>query len=568
MKHFAYIIFILMLSATGVAAQETVDTVLDSVAVTGADSALVSELTPSLLSRPGGILNEGYVAHDLDVIRTHLRERGWWKADVTAAADTLAGNRATLEFMVEAGSPALFGLVRTNAGDDAPVTATGPDDRHYGEPYSRAVIEREIAELVAAMTAEGYPAASVTPSLTASGDTVHTTLTAIPGTRAMIDSIAIAGLTRTKDHVIRRELAPLAGQPAGLETVARCSDIIGALTFVRTDGDPRIVYAGGRAILAVRLTEGSQGTFDGVLGYQPDDEGDSGNLVGKIDLGFDNLLGTGREAAFRWENLGEDTEDLELGYTEPWLFGRPYSATASFLQEERELLDYVRTVMTGGIDRDFGRLTLGATLRYEKVSADSTDSYSGSGIEGGAAWTALDNRRNPTSGIRYALSWATLSKKYRFAGRDDTRIERLEIDVDHYVPTWKRQTLAVFLRYRNVDIPREHLSLSDRYWIGGATTIRGHIESQYPAIKALWTTAEYRFLTGESSRVFLFMDTGWLVNRTETGGSWDKTTTNVTGYGFGLRVSSRAGVLGFDYGLAKGDSPGDGKLHVSMRTEF
>ncbi len=124
------------------------------------------------------------------------------------------------------------------------------------------------------------------------------------------------------------------------------------------------------------------------------------------------------------------------------------------------------------------------------------------------------------------------------------------------------------MRYRRVDIPLKNLGASDRYWLGGASSIRGYGESMYPAVKALWSAVEYRFLTGETSRVFVFADTGYLENREKFEGLFRKKTRTLIGYGFGLRIESRAGMLGFDYGLGRGDSPGDGKLHVSMRTEF
>ena len=47
-----------------------------------------------------------------------------------------------------------------------------------------------------------------------------------------------------------------------------------------------------------------------------------------------------------------------------------------------------------------------------------------------------------------------------------------------------------------------------------------------------------------------------------------KKNTTLTGYGFGVRLTSRAGILGFDYGLGRGDSPGEGKLHVRVSTAF
>jgi len=53
-----------------------------------------------------------------------------------------------------------------------------------------------------------------------------------------------------------------------------------------------------------------------------------------------------------------------------------------------------------------------------------------------------------------------------------------------------------------------------------------------------------------------------------SGDAYGKKNLTRIGYGFGLRLESRAGTLGFDYGLGKGDSPGQGKLHVRLSAEF
>ena len=577
-RHYLFLIYavclllvwcLLPLSATG---QETADTILDSVAVRGIDDTLAGEMASSLLSRKEGILNDGLIDHDLDTIVTYLRERGWWNATASAAADTISAGRAVLTFDVSPGKPVVFGGIDIDTAGDAGTADGTPEFNAVdvkGERFTRGALEGIVDDLIDRYTGEGYPGVTVTPLFSARNDTVDVKLSLATGRRAGIDSIAVRGLTRTKEAVIRRELAGLVGRPASHETAEEARALIDRLSFVRASHPPGIEYdAGGRGMLAVELQEGGQGTFDGVLGYQPDDSGGSGEVIGKIDLGFTNLFGTGRSARFRWENLGNQTEDLEIGYTEPWVLGYPYDVSLSFVQEERESLGYVKTSASAGIGRHIGSLRLNAGLRYEKVSADTLHSSRAAGVQADADWTILDNRLNPSRGIRYGAAWSMVSKRYRLGSGGRTSLERLEIDFDHYIPTLAHQTAALLLRYRRVDIDLEHLSASDRYWLGGATTIRGHGERIFPAVKAFWATAEYRFLTGETSRVFLFCDTGYLVNRERTAGRYVKKTREATGYGFGIRISSRAGVLGFDYGLGRGDGPGDGKLHVSLRTEF
>jgi len=547
----------------------TVDTFIDSVIVTGIDSLFREEISVQLLSKKGGILNDGLIEYDIKTLTNHLHEHGWWNAHVEASVDSLQNGQMVLTFSVKTGNPVIFGTVSTHITDDKPSFDLHLNKELYGTRFTRNELDAALNGITGRFADNGYPEVSVFPSLSANGDTVDVRLKITTGHRAHFDSVLVRGLTRTKDSIIQRELSHFLGRAADPGISSEVRAIIGRLTYLRLTGDPLIAYdPDGKCILVVNLSEGQQGSFDGVIGYQPSAGKGSGELIGSIDLSLNNIFGTGRSSRIRWENLGTNTEDLEIRYHEPWILGFPYSITTAFTQEERQRQGYTRTILTAGIGRNIGRLQLHGGFRYEKVSADSLYSSRASGFDISARWTAVDTPLNPTSGIQYAAAWSIVSKRYRFITGERNSLERTQFDLDHYIPTFPRQTVAVLLRYRRVNTQLEKLSPSDRWWLGGASTIRGYRESMFPALKALWSTFEYRFITGETSRVFLFVDTGYLVDRMRYGDRFHKKTETLTGYGFGLRLQSRSGTLGFDYGLGKNDSLGEGKLHVRLTTEF
>jgi len=98
---------------------------IDSISFTGIDSLVTNEIIPLLLSREGGILNEGLVEYDTRTIADFLRENGWWNAAVTASVDSAGGGTA-LDFKVDTGKPVHFGRIEIKAGDG--VSSTFPPD--------------------------------------------------------------------------------------------------------------------------------------------------------------------------------------------------------------------------------------------------------------------------------------------------------------------------------------------------------------------------------------------------------------------------------------------------------
>jgi outer membrane protein assembly factor BamA len=542
---------------------------VDSVLVTGIEGIPRTDIEHILLSKPGGILNDGLIEHDSTALSEYLHEQGWWNASVASSVDTSKAGRTLLIFSIAAGKQVKFGSIILYIPEGIRRVVKEPPPNLYGKPFTRPSLDSLAREIVTGLADNGYPGASVDPKLTSHGDTLDVVLQVNPGIKAHVDSISIQGLTVTKDVTVRRVLSRFHGRDISPELLSEVRAVVGRMRFLRLSSDPSIDYSdAGRGILLVKMEEGSQGTFDGVLGYQPAASGSGGELVGKVDLGLANLFGSGRSTNVRWENLGNKSSDLELHYEEPWVLGFPVNATGAFSQEDRQAQGYTRTLFSAGIGHTLGRLQGNAGFRYEKVSSDSTRSYGASGIEAGISWNAVDNPLNPRSGARYSASWSTVVKNYRFGAGARTSLTRTELGMDNYIPTYFNQNVALLLSYRDVTSGNGLLDPSDRFWLGGASTLRGYRERIFPAVRALISTVEYRFLTGEASRVFVFVDTGYLQDRVQSGEETVTQSITRIGYGFGLRLQSKAGVLGFDYGLGKGDSPGEGKLHVRLSTEF
>ena len=72
-----------------------------------------------------------------------------------------------------------------------------------------------------------------------------------------------------------------------------------------------------------------------------------------------------------------------------------------------------------------------------------------------------------------------------------------------------------------------------------------------------YANLEYRFLTGLGSHLFLFVDLGTM----------NPPQLQIS-YGIGARLEAQSGRLNLCYGLARGDSILNGKIHVSLGTAF
>ena len=100
--------------------------------------------------------------------------------------------------------------------------------------------------------------------------------------------------------------------------------------------------------------------FQGILGLasSKDDKSIAERLTGFIDFSFLNILGTDREAQFRWNKLTSQSSEFYLSYREPFILNQQISAQASLRR---------KTVDTIYVNTDF-QITSFFTMRnYSKI---------------------------------------------------------------------------------------------------------------------------------------------------------------------------------------------------------
>ena len=79
---------------------------------------------------------------------------------------------------------------------------------------------------------------------------------------------------------------------------------------------------------------------------------------------------------------------------------------------------------------------------------------------------------------------------------------------------------------------------------------------------------EYRFLSGQRSQLFGFLDGAYLALQDRPSAGLIGSEQSKLGYGFGARIDSGIGVIGFSIGLGEGDTFRTAKLHLRLINEF
>ncbi|MGE5400049.1 MAG: outer membrane protein assembly factor [Ignavibacteriales bacterium] len=402
------------------------------------------------------------------------------------------------------------------------------------------------------------------------------------GTVSRIDKIEVKGNTKTNESVIIRELGVRNGDLYSQSIIDEIPKRLNRLRFFEPVSLPSYyLNSKNQGVLSVEVKEKETNNFDGIIGYLPGvKEGDKGYLTGLVNVTLRNLLGTGRGAALRWQQIDRYSQELELRYLEPWVLNYPFNINLGLLQQKQDTT-YVQRKYEGSVEY-MATENISASFVLSSESVIPTDNgtnlfsvYNSSILTTGVT-LKIDTRDDiyaPRSGLFFNNSYLFSRKKIngpqRYLTEDllkDINQQRFAVDFGLFYEPFDRQVAALSLHGR--ELRGGSVEVSDLYRFGGTNTLRGYRENQFLANRLLWSNLEYRFLLSRRTYGFIFLDSGYYLRNEDPVMNISRSSAFRTGYGLGMNIETGLGVLSVSYALAKGDSFSQGKIHFGLVNEF
>jgi outer membrane protein assembly factor BamA len=552
------------------------------VSVTGASTFTPREILSWMTLRAGSPFSPAALRSDLLSAKEHFRADGYLNAHVTAAESYNADSTTVhLTIEVEQGRRTVLGSLRVAGNISVPSSdLLSLLDSRIGAPLDQQMLESDVAAVLGRYEKLGYPMTGVVAdSFEVIGgpvvDSLTLTLVVDEGPRVAINEVRVQGNSETSTNVIVRESRVRMGEyydPDHMQTVRQR---LLRLNIFSSVSEPELYLHGTTAGILIRVQEGRTNTFDGIAGYMPGTGTSDGYFTGLVSVSMRNLFGTARKLQFRWEKEDRHSQDLLLGYSEPWLLGMPVNIGLDF-QQRRQDTSYVRQggnlriewmfseELTAGVIGSAASVFPSADTAAARVPRSSTTS---AGVD--VVYDSRDDLFSPTGGARYRADYHYGRKSVRAGSLSSGlsgSIQRITLDLDSYLKVFERQIVALGMHGRQVQ--GAIVDESEFYRFGGTNTLRGYRENQFAGTKVGWINAEYRLLLARRSFVYAFTDVGYY---SRPGSDLLGTVAGeafLYGYGFGLRFESPLGNLGVSFALGKGDSFAQGKVHFGLLNEF
>ncbi|MGV3574986.1 MAG: outer membrane protein assembly factor BamA [Devosia sp.] len=400
---------------------------------TGNNAISGGNLKGALLTKETGILSwllrddtydEQKLAVDRERLRLYYANRGYPDAQVTSVAEyDAARNAYFINFTVNEGQRYQFGDV----GIETSINGLNTDvlrstvQTGKGAQYSVSDLQGTIEDMAYEATTQGYSFADVRARLdrdVATG-TFNVTYLVDEGARIYVERINITGNTKTRDFVVRRELAFGEGDPFNRSMVIRGRQSIQDLGFF---SKVEVTTAPGsspdKVVLNINVTETSTGEYGASAGYSTSD-----GVLGEVSLTERNFLGRGQylRAAIGASQSGRT---FDFSFTEPRFMGLKVSAgfDAYHRISDETSTSFYGSQSTGGQVRFGVPITSALNASFfggyeRKVIKDNNPDNSALVADGQEfnkafigytlTWNGLDDVKSPTEGL-----YATFTQQY------------------------------------------------------------------------------------------------------------------------------------------------------------
>jgi len=472
------------------------------------------------------------------------------------------------------------------------------------QKYNQEKYDDKLFKLYEIYQDEGYWYIQVDENKTPRDDKLDVHFTITENQPVNISMIHIAGNTKTKDKVIRRELRIKPNKIFKRSILGRSLRDVMMLNFFANVTPDWTILENGDIDLIIKVEEKPTGQFNVGAGYSARDK-----LVGTFGMGWPNFLGGGQTITFD-ADFGKRRNTFSISYFEPWLMDTPTSLGLSIYIQERDWYDWFTEGRRGGSIRVGRRLRwpdnyfkIFSSYRLEELkyysiseiykrdhaddpySVDKTAWPQRSSVLG--LTIERDSRDLAMFATRGTLVYWSGELGGTFLGGSWDYWKQIVSAEYYYTPLWKftfslRGKWGLMAGIGGADSD-EGVPYSERFTPGGTDPdgiVRGYDDSRIGP-----TTASGGFLGGRSEVIYnleltipiveqqfytlLFADAG---NAYRTG---DELRDNFyrnffKSAGFGFRVvAPMIGVIGFDFGIPlQGRDKGSLKPHFQIGRGF
>lgn len=382
-----------------------------------------------------------------------------------------------------------------------------------GKTFKASILRDDVFRLTGYFSDQGYAFVNVEPETAVNPETkmVDVTYRVDKGPEVYIDRIEVAGNTKTRDKVIRRELTIHEQSRFNATGLQYSRERVQRLGFFE---DVNLAtQRGARNDLLnvlVDVKEAQTGAFSVGAGFNS-----STSIIASARVQENNLMGRGQQFVIG-ASIGTRYKNTSLNFTDPYVMDTPLTLGLDLFDWQFAFEDFDRAGLGGGVRTFYPLTALGyrslwgfplddvrigfqyqwersKISNFEPITPDAIRAESGTRTTGTLSPTLMRNTLNhpidPTSGSMQQLSFG-------YAGLGgSTSYKKAELEARFFIPVYRSPRWGTFtwmtggflgygigdidfsetspIATRSREVLNNDMPLFDRYFPGGINSIRG-----------------------------------------------------------------------------------------------
>ncbi len=524
--------------------------------------------------------NQNQATTYLNKLNSYLRGKGF----LTANLDSVKYNKETAKAILFIGNPYILSKVDASSVPNNILIANGWDINAQRGLYNFDKLYKIQERLSDYYQNQGYAFVKVSvDSLAFHHDSVHAKLIVDTGILYRIDSIRNLGRAKIKKTFLYQYLNVKPKSIYKKSALDNISKKVSLLPYVTELQPYSLSMQNSSAVLNVYLQPKKSSIVNVLLGVipAPNPNGLTNVPQNKLFLSGDanvllnNSLSFGETIGLTFQQLSINSRRINLLYKVPYVFKSNYGIETSFELYKRDS-SFINAEVALGLRYSLGDFKNGKIFVQQLTTNVTPDTLSviatkrlpanldvkiiniGSQYE----LNTTDNIRTPTKGNHLTITAAFGSKKitksaaitnikapgFNYAGLfDSVKLNTYQLKTTltaaHYLPIGKQSVLKLGMQAGYLQ--SQNYLRNELFQIGGFKTLRGFDEESQFCNQYVVPTVEWRYLIGNDSYFFAFVDGGYTKNQV-----FESIQHTYIGTGAGLSFSTKTGI--FNLSVAAG----------------
>ncbi len=431
---------------------------------------------------------------DIETIKSYYLDRGYAEFEIRSSQVSLSADKTKVFTTINMTEGPQYSIAKIDFIGELIVEKEELESLikfKEGDVFSRSAVVKSVNEIRDRLSEEGYAFAEVEPVTTLNKEdlTMDISFKVTPHDRVYIRRIEIEGNTRTRDHVIRREMRQFESAPYSLRMVRQSKERLQRLGFFQSSDVETRRVSKDQVDLVVKVTEQPTGSISAGIGYSQVD-GMSFNL----GISERNFIGSGNKLNFNVATSAA-RKNADIGVTNPYFTADGVSLGVGLYYSE---IDAEELSVADYTTNNFGvRTSLGYPLSEDDrinfgIKFDSQELVCAGDFDDKFCKSYIDEYGKTNNSIIASMGWVhnttdafyfpskghktSLSVEAVIPGTSDLPYYKIYANENWFQPLSENFTLQLKtgLAFGDGYGDAESLPFYENFYAGGIGTVRGY----------------------------------------------------------------------------------------------